>query len=165
MNKKGEIGIGMLLSIAVGIIVALVIFQASAVGIGQATTSQTMNQTFVSPAVNATIDLKGQELLSIPHVEWNNTLSNITTTIATGNYTITERISATDGLKRIQLQVLDPAATATPTLSARTWRISYTFGPEGYIDDAGARSIAGIILLLAAIAIAIYALSGARRLD
>lgn len=153
MNNKAEVGMGMLLTVFVGIVVSLVLLQAAAVFQGQAVnTVSLVNKTYTAPAVNSTIDLMGQELLTTPIV--TNASGNATTgVITTGNYTIAEGVSSTDGLKRIRYTTKD-----TSTFASKSVNISYDYGAEGYIDDAGGRTMATLIILLAALAIAVFAL-------
>lgn len=159
MNKQGEIGNAVIITIFIGVVIGLILLQGSAVGIGQSTTTQNMNRTFTAPAVNGTIDLQGQELITTPFVTWNHTCSNETATVGSGNYTIAEGISSVDGLKRIRLSVTDNAALSEcGTIASKDWTISYTFGPEGYADNSGARSVIGLILIFTSLAIAVIVL-------
>ena len=149
MDKKGEGNINVLIMIFVGVIVALVLYQAAAGFIGQTTNTATMiNGTYTMPAVGSTTDLVGQELLDTPLVQ-NRSGSNV---VPTTNYTIAETVSRVDGLKRISITTLNGP------WASRSVNISYGYGPEGYIDDSGGRAIMPLILILGAIAIAIFVL-------
>lgn len=139
----------MFVMVAIAIIVGLVLLQPSASNVAKATQTYFRNSTFTAPAVNGTIDLVGQELISTPLVI--NATSN--TVISSGNYTIGERVSPTDGLKRIYFKTLD-GATVTG-FNGKGVNISYTYGDEGYIDDGAGRSIAGLIIILASLALAV----------
>jgi hypothetical protein len=154
MNNRGETGIGMmsaLLVVFVGVVAALALYSATLPFIGQTTlTSNLVNRTFTAPASGATIDLVGQELLGDPIV--TNATSGAL--VPTTNYTISEARSTVDGLKRITY------TTATNGLyNSRSVNISYNFGPEGYIDSGGGRAMTNLIVILAAMAIGIFALS------
>ena len=99
MNNKGQMSVGIFLSLTVGIIVCLVLFQAASVYTGQATTTTSViNKTYTAPSTGGKIDLIGQELLSTPTV-YN--ASNASEIIPSTNYTIAETVSTVDGLKRI----------------------------------------------------------------
>lgn len=154
MNEKGETGIGTFLGIFIGVIVALVLFQATAVFTGQTINTYALtNRTFTAPAVNSTIDLVGQELLT-PAIVANS--SNASAPVISGtNFTVAEGVSTVDGLKRIRLTTNDAGAAN----AGKPVNVSYNYGGEGYIDDAAGRSITGIILLLAALAIGVFVIS------
>lgn len=150
MEKKAQVSVGLLLIMAIAVIVGLVLFQAVAGNVGGSTTSASIsNALYTGPAAGSCIDLVGQELLSAA------TVTNRTdgATIPATNYTITERVSASDGLKRIGYCTVGAYGVGAVN-------ISYDYGPEGYIADGGARSITGLIVLFGAIAIALVVLAG-----
>lgn len=143
--------IGMLVLTAVALIVGLILLQSSAqnVGVGSDTATLT-NYSFNLPsAEGGKITLPGQELLSSA-VVWNKTAQAITNTSV---YSIAEEVSSTTGTKRIVLTM-----NKYPTMYNMASNISYTYGVEGYIDDGGGRAVAGIIVLMFAIALAVVAL-------
>ncbi len=80
------------------------------------------------PAAGASIDLIGQELLSVPTVI-NRTGAEV---ITTGNYTIAEGVSTSTGVKTIIL-----TTKAGSVYASKDVNISYTYGPDGYVDDTG----------------------------
>ena len=152
ISKKAQLGVGMFIMLAIGAIVALVLLQGSLGSIGTATTAQSITNKsgYTLPASGSCKDLVGQELLSTAYV-----INRSSATTITSNITISEGVSSIDGLKRIR--VCSTGATfGDDPLSGLNVNITYTFGPEGYADDAGARAIISIIILLAAIAIAIW---------
>jgi hypothetical protein len=155
-QKQGEIGLGVILTVAVAVIVALVLFQQIAGNTDVPTKTASLSQgLYTAPSAGSCIDLVGQELLSTPTV----TNRSDGATIPAVNYTISEGVSSVDGLKRIRFCTVgtlqDPYSTSI--------NVSYTYGREGYIEDNGARSIAGIIILLTAIGIAMIAFLGIRK--
>ena len=78
--------------------------------------------------------------------------------VGAANYTIAETVSAVDGLKRVSYE------TATGSeYASRAVNVTYTYGPEGYIDSSGARSVAGLIAIIAALAIMVFALTPTMR--
>ena len=151
MKRKGEITTGVVLMWFLGIIVALILYQWTFGFISTATDSVVgVNRTYTMPATGSTIDLYGQELIDTP-VVYNR--SNMTAgAIAPGNYTIAERVSTVDGLKRISIKA------NTATFAGQGTNISYTYGPEGYIDSSAARSVASLIAIFAALGIGIFVL-------
>jgi len=152
MNRKGQVSI--LLVCAIAVIIGLVLLQQVATNVEQGTravsgTVAVTNETFTTPALDAVKELTGQELVGTPTVVNQTAGSEI---ISTGNYTIYECVRTSDGLKGICYKTLTEAG------AERAYNISYVYYPDGYIDDAGGRSIAGIIVLLAAIGIAVVCL-------
>lgn len=152
-NKKGQISAGVILVIFVGVVCALALIPAIATQVEQTTransgTVTVTNSTITTPANGAVISLTGQELVGTPIV----TNSSEGTVIAAGNYTIAECIRASDGLKGICY------TTKSTYGAARSYNISYAYYPDGYADDGASRSIMGLILIFAMIAIAIFVL-------
>lgn len=152
MNKRGAIGLSLILILAVGAIVALVLFQESANQVAKSnpsTTTTILNQTITFPAAGGKVILTGQELVA----SYGLTNKSSGAVVPTTNYTLQEEVRTSDGLKGIVI-----------TGKAGDWaglpvNVSYVYYPDGYIDDAGGRSIAGIIVLLAALAVAIFVLA------
>ena len=158
MNKKGQLGIGLIIVVAIAIIIGLIMFQAIASNVDQGTRAASgvvtvVNGTYTG-VLNTPVELAGQELVTLTSV--NNASTGAA--VAAANYTVAECIRASDNLKGIcytAVGVGSPAATGAI-------KISYTYYPNGYIDDAGARSLTGIIVLLTAIGIALVAYLGVR---
>jgi len=148
MNNKAQIGIGSTLVVFIAILVGLTLFLTIAQTTGSATTSVDRAitvQTTVG-ANGARVDLVGQDLLSTPVV------INGSTTLLAGNYTIDEIVSETTGVKTISYLV-DDAEFASETLN-----ISYTYGPDGYVNNSGSRAMVGIIAIFFALAVAMIAM-------
>ena len=141
-NKRGESEVGVLvimfIAIVVGIALVLPIFQEQGTMVNTVTLA---NGTYTAPTKDASIDLIGQELLSTPVVY------NGTALVNSSNYTIAEGISATTGLKTIRYTNLDSA------WNSKSVNVSYSYGAAGYIEDAGARGLAGQIGLFSLIAL------------
>ncbi len=146
MNNKGESQgmIGGFIIAFVGIVVAIALFQAIAqdVGVVQNTQTQGADYQVTLPANGESIDLVGQEILSTPAV---TAVGN--GTVLAANYTISEIVSTSTGVKTISYQV------DTVTFENQLVNISYDYGGDGYIEDGGSRSIAGLITIFAALAI------------
>lgn len=150
MNKKAQMKqIGVLIMVFVAVIVGVALMISSAGTVGTSTTTITLtNSTITSPANGAATDLTGQDLLSTPVVHNASTGAIIPTT----NYTLSERVSPTTGLKTVYFQT-DDASIASQSLN-----VSYTYGPDGYINDSAGRSIAGLITVFFALAIGVIGL-------
>ena len=146
MNKTGSIGA--LIVFFIGVIVALAILPAIADGQSTMTSQVTGNETITTPANGSWIDLVGQELFGTPVVYNQSSGTLITGT----NYTIEEGISSVDGKKTVRYK------SGTDEYSNVGVNVTYTYGAEGYVDDRGGRSIAGLIVLFAAIGLMGFAI-------
>lgn len=152
MNRNGQIGVGVLITLAIAIIVGMVLMQPIASNVEQGTQTVTGATTVLNVSytgiLNTAVELVGQELVTTIAVI-NNT--NISVDVAAANYTIAECVRPSDSLKGI-------CYTASGTDAADTVNISYSYYPEGYMDDAGSRAIYNLVILLAALAIAVIVL-------
>jgi hypothetical protein len=161
MNKKGEIGmVSILLATFVAIIVGLALLQGAAVYTGLATNTRTLSYTnglYTAPASGSCIDLRGQELLSAATV-----INRTDATAITSNYTIAEGVSTVDGLKRIRFCTTG-AYYSGGAMDGKLINVSYSYGDEGYVNDAGARSVVLMILIFGGLAIAVVALTPTLR--
>jgi len=105
------------------------------------------NTTVTVPAVNATTDLTGRELLTEIEIV-NATGANNTDIVGLFLRTGT----GTNGLRSVQL-VANDTASGIVGVSVNT---SYTYNPDGFVSTAGGRSITNLIPLFAALAIVIF---------
>lgn len=157
MNNKGEMnGLGTILIAFVAVLIGVAFFGS----IGSIIASTTggslvsvVNETITSPALDGTLDLAGQELVGTPTVQAAN---DSTLVIPTTNYTITEGVGS-DGLKGLIYTTKDA------TFAANSLNVSYDYYPDGYIDSSGGRSLALLIPIFLALAIALAALVPALR--
>jgi len=146
MNRKGEIGITEFLVVFIGIIVGLVLFVPIGQFVGTATGANLAtysNQSITMPAIGSSADLNGQELVGTPVV----TNSTITTggRVPATNFTIDERVDS-QGLKGVVL------TSKGGDYVGSVVNISYQSYPDGYIDNAGGRSMALLIPIFVALA-------------
>lgn len=154
-SKKGELGIGMLVMAFVGIIVGATLFLTIAQTVGSSTTSvvyssAVQNYTFTIPANGSVTEWNCQDLLTTP-VVYNRTGDHI---LGSGNYTIGERVSPTTGVKTVYFK----SNTVPANLQGAGANATFTCGPFGYINDSAGRSVAGLITIMFALAIAVIAL-------
>lgn len=163
MNRKGQEalnGIGIFVSIFVVVIVGLALFTASAQNVG-ITTNQidSVNITVTAGAADTAVDIVGQEIFGTP-VVMNNTVGNNTgnETANSSVFTFSEEISNSTGQKTISMLTNDFGDWNGEQVS-----ITYTYGADGYIDDAGARSVALLIVIFFAVAIMAISLIPALR--
>lgn len=147
MNRKGQIGIGAILIMAIAVIVSMVLFQQSAANVAQETSTFTLvNGSFTAPAAGQSIDLTGQELFDTPVIV--NATNTTQIIAAANNFTIAEGVSTSSGVKKIILTTI-----AGSPYAGKPIKVSYSYGAEGYADDSGSRAVTGLILILAAVAI------------
>ena len=147
MDNKGQT-MGIILMAFLGVIVGLVLFQASAGQVGRTHIQVVLvNGTYTSGANGASVDLIGQELLSTPYVINQSAPVNVG-----GNFTIYEGVSPTTGVKTIRMK------TINETWASKGINVSYTYGADGYIEDSGTTAIAGLVVIFAALAVAMVVL-------
>lgn len=151
MNKKGEteIGIGLIIIVAMIAIIGAVFLQAIAQQVGDVTNTIDVANESVTDTNGTTLaliyQLEGKFVTDV--VVYNATDDII---ISSGNYTI------------YQNQVIDGVETAGMNVSADelytglgTWNVSYTYQPTTYDANSGGRAVAGIIVIFFALAIAV----------
>lgn len=156
MNKKGQAGtIGLVMIVTITVIVGLVLLTGTAPFIGTATQTGTFTGQVTPSGLLPGIDLTGQELITLTSVI-NGSGAAVD---CTANFTIAEGVSPRTGTKRIIMQNTSLGTQACGNGGAASKiNLTYTYGPEGYIDDAGGRAIAPLILIFFALAIAVVAL-------
>lgn len=157
MNSKAQTMGGLLLAF-VGIIVGIALFLYVSQTIGTYTNLETYNTSGGNAAVTlaangASVDLTGQEY-GDDLLMYNATGGGL---ISDGNYTVGEYVSPTTGVKSVYIQT-DDAEVAGWSVN-----VSYTYGPDGYIDNSGGRSMALLIGIFMALGIAVVALVPALR--
>lgn len=157
MDKKGQldISVGLLLMTSIAIIVGLILFQTIAQQVGVSTNTQTITNRSLGVVNNLTT-------YYIPY----RSISDVIIVNNTGalpilavNYTVTnEVINPADGSLSVSIKPL-----STIDWTGYTWKISGTVQPQTYIADSGARSVAGMIAVFFALAIAVVALEPTLR--
>lgn len=149
MNKKGQMQMGMIIMTFISIIVGLVIF-GSAIIPQVVSTTETIDLNTTADAGNEVTFSSG--LLS--NLEGKSVSSfeayNETTLVDSGNYSL------------LNNQVSNGDLTAQINCSGEycglPMNVSYTYEPVGYITSSGGRSLAMLILVFTALAIAVTAL-------
>ena len=140
-------GVGALIMMFVAIIVGVVLLQSSAQNIGSSTNTVAVNQS-ISTVVNGTAQyLTNIKSLASP-VVYNETGGVV---IGAGNYTITNNV-VYNGQESVRIVPDTAAAWKT------AWIVTGTGQPLGYVPESGSRTIVGLIVLFAALAIAIVVL-------
>lgn len=104
-----------------------------------------VNLTVTVGAVNSSTDLDGREVVGTPLIT-NGSNADISTQIpvVTG--------VGTNGLLTVQIQPNDTSVNFVGQLV----NLTYTYNPDGYINNSGGRSITLLILIFAALAIVVF---------
>lgn len=136
----------MIFTIFIGAIIAVVFLASIGNSIFEQTNTGTAtNVSFTGAAVNTSLALEGRQLLVATSVinGTNITLISQGVILATGTV---------NGVQTVTVTINDTAADLTGSLMNAT----YTFNPDGFVDDGGARSIITLILIFGALAILIF---------
>lgn len=139
MNNKGEVDVGQMFLLAVGLILVAVFAVSIATQQSPLTTTQSVsNQTVTFPSVNSTLTLNGQAVVGSV-VATNASGGEL---ISSGNYSTTDFVQV-GGQYRTILTLLD----AGVAYAGESVNLSYAYEPVGYNQDSGSRGIAGLPLL------------------
>ena len=162
-DKKAQTNeLGMIIIIAVTLIVGVILFQAIAQQVGEATnTVAVANQSETLAANGASIYIEEYSALNSV-VVYNATNSTGGTAgipiIGSGNYTVTNNaINPTTNALSVQITTDDAEYASTAV------QVSGTAEPLTYISNSGARSVASLIAIFFALSIAVVALSPTLR--
>jgi len=151
MKEKAQMnGMGMIVITAITLLVGVILFQVIAQQVGSSTTQVLINSTLT--ITNDTISVGYIDYRAISDVIIVNNSDNAL--IDTANYTVTNNVINPTNQQLATSIVINPDYLHT----LREWRISGTAQPTTYIADSGARSIAGIIAIMFALAIVVVAL-------
>lgn len=153
MNNKAQMeGAGVILVVAIAIIVGLALYTGGiAPNIGTATQTVTYSEQLSN--TTATLDLRGKYIETFAATN----ATNSSRTIPATNYTISNNVIGSDGELTAQITLEPGVGYATP------WNVTYTYQPTGYVTDAGARSVTGLIAILSVLAVAVVALAPTLR--
>lgn len=135
-------------SIFIGAIIT-VVFLASITDtiFPQTNTGSSTNQSVVVPAINGTLSLAGREVIGTP------TIINVTNIGLTGQgLSVETRLIG--GANTVVLVANDTAGANG--LVGSTVNVTYSFNPDGFISDSGARSITNLIPIFGALAIVVF---------
>lgn len=121
--------------------------------IGQTATVDVFNSSVTVPANNGTVDLTGRTLVGTATV-FNGTNGTASPEALEGkNITIRTAIGSA-GLQTVQLFVNDTGEQYVGSVV----NVTYTYEPDGYLQNSGARSLANLIILFAALAMVVFAI-------
>ena len=145
MNKEAQTNgfLGLMLVGFVAIVIGVALLQSAASYTSKVddTVSYT-NTTYTVPTAGTYTDISDcQEVIGTVLIQ------NSSTTVTSDNVTIVERVGS-DGLKSASLYNNDAR------WNARIVNATWTCGVDGYVEDAGSRSIISLIVIMMALAIA-----------
>ena len=152
-NGSGK-QIGVLILTAVVVIVGVILLQSAAQNVGSSTNTVAIaNQTLDTAITNGTSQyITNCKVLTSPVVF--NATGNVE--IPSSNWTITNNV-VYNGQEAVQV-LPNACITAGCGFNKGLWKVSGTCQPVGYIPDGGSRSVAGIIVIFFALAVAVVAL-------
>jgi len=150
VDRKGQIGIGVIILVAVAVIIGAVILNTSADNLAILTqTVNTVNKTFTAPAINGNLTVEGQAVTSVIA-----TNASSGTLIPASNYTITNYV-----LSNGQLISTFTSLGGDGGWQGKSINLSYTYEPFGYDRNSGNRSVIGLVVVFFALAIAVVAIT------
>jgi hypothetical protein len=163
MNNKGQMGLaGGLIMVAITIIVGIILLTASAQNIGDVVnTNNLVNQSLGAAAVQHTTQ----------YIANCRALSSVVVFNATGdaevpatNFTITNNALDASGNLAVNItpKVMDAKVLAN---NRGLWQVSGVCQPTTYDNSSGGRAIAGIIIIMFAVALAVVSLTPSLRSD
>ncbi len=136
-----------LLIVFIGAIIAVTFLQTIGDSVfAQTNTASVTNVTVTAPAINATLDLTGRTLIG------TGTVVNASNESSPNNGLIIQTGIGTTGLQSVQLTVNDTAGS----YDGITVNVSYSFEPDGYLQETSTRAVALLVVLFAALAILIF---------
>ena len=152
MNNKGQI-VGSLIVVAIALIVGAIFLQIIAQQVGTTTdTNLIINRTLATTGKNGTAvyitDFRALSDVIVTNATGAYTL------IQSGNYTVTNNVIY-NGALAVRFNIsADPVGLTT----AMDWNISATGQPTTYIDNAGGRALAGLIIIFFALGVLVVAI-------
>ena len=163
MNKKGAVDgttgmIGVIVTVMVLLVVGVVLLQASAQQVGSSTNTYTLANASLGVMTNGTS-------IYIPNCQAATSVKIFNATgdveIPSTNYTLTNYV-VNNGVLSARVA---PAVTVTAGVAFNkgTATIDAVCEPYGYITDSGGRAVAGLIVIMFAIALAVVALTPTLR--
>ena len=147
MNNKGQ-SMQTLIIVFMALIVGVILFQTIAQNIGSSVNTGYIANTSLSTVVNGTAQYL-TDYRAISDVIIINETGNVV--ISSGNYTITNNVVHNGALA---VEIMPNAEDAY--ISA--WKVSGEVQPLTYIDDAGGRSMASLVVIFFALAVGLIAL-------
>lgn len=134
-----------LLLLFVGIVVVTALFNPIASNQQEMTTPYTaVNSTYSTAAAGSSVYIVGKELIGTPSEVFNESGAQIP---CENNVTFSEVVRTDTGVKGI---AMTSVATRSAVYCSKV-NVTYVYGGDGYIDDAGGRGVAGLIVVFASL--------------
>lgn len=158
MNKKGQVGFGLIMVSFIAIIVGVILFQTIAQQVGETTnTIDIVNESLgVAAATDTAQYLTNYRALS-DVVIFNATEDAI---VPAGNYTVANNV-VYNGALTVSITPSDDLEVMG--YDSGIWTVSGTAQPLTYIPDSGARVMASLIVIFFALLVAVVALEPTLR--
>jgi hypothetical protein len=154
-DKKGQIGVGTILIVAITLIVGAIFLVAIAQSVGNSVNTQTLINSTISTSIS-NVSTFYIDYRSISNVIIVNGTAGGQGEVVAANYTVTNNvIDPSDGTLSVGIT---PATGINWNTYGTTWRISGTAQPVTYIADSGGRAMANLIIVMFALAILVVAL-------
>ena len=149
-DKKGQIGIGVIMTVFVAILVGVVLFQVIAQSVGTSVNTVAVENESLTTVVDDTTQYLTDYRALSGVVIYNATSDTL---IDPSNYTVTNNV-VHDGALSVSIL---PHYAATTYISA--WEVSGTAQPTTYISNSGGRAMANLITIFFALAVMLVALA------
>lgn len=150
MNSKGEFSVGTVIILAVTLIVGILFVQITAQQVGDSTNTVTANSSQTLAVLASSIYIDDYRALSGVTIV---NASNQSQTVPSTNYTVTNNaINPTTGSLSVQI------TTDDGTWNSSAVYVQGTAQPVTYIAESGGRAVAGLIVIMFALAVAAVAL-------
>ena len=150
MNKKGQMGVGSIIMVAIGVIVGSIFLVAVAQSVGTSVDTVDVANQSLAVVVNNTAQYL--DYRSISDVVVYNATGNVI--VSSANYTVTNNvINPTTGALAVQI------TPDTNDIYKSAWKVSGTAQPTTYIAEAGGRAMANLVIVFFALAVLALALT------
>ena len=166
MNKKGQMSLGMIVMLFVGIIVAIALFVPIADTTSLMTTKQVTENQSASTVLAFEADDEVNETINFTIFTQSNwkTLSCPLTLVAIRNGAGTALVADADytlDADNGRFSLLNTSLTI-PSVALNLTYTDFTFCADGYNTSSGSRTIANLVLIFAALIIFAFVLQGVR---
>ncbi len=148
MNRKGQLGISVIMLVFIAVIVGVILFQTIAQNVGSMTNTVEVANESLTTVVNGTPQYLTNYRALSSVVIYNETGDII---VDSGNYTIANNV-VHNGALAVEIT---PDATA---IWKSAWQVSGTAQPLTYVPDSGGRAMVSLIVIFFALAVAVVAL-------
>ena len=136
-------------TVFIGALIAVVFMSSIANSVvSQTETRTTVDYAFTAGAVGVGVELQGRDIIGTPTALINSTGDSF----LTNNITITQGYGADGMLAVLATSTSDALQNGT----GQAFTINYTYVPDGYLNNSGARSINKLVLIMSSLAIAIF---------